>query len=211
VASAVESAEAAPTAAPAASAEPSGEATASSAGHVTDARVARATLTIAAEAKDWTRAEPALLDLVAVEPAAFHDPSVAQATMDVAAALEREGSGRADAVFHALSTGLGEPGLELLYALVETRGGSVAGKRAAGLLAEQDVIARASPAVRVAFALRSATCSGKAALLSRAVDEGDGRALLLLETQGRACLGKDAALDAAIKALRARVRAKPDR
>ena len=131
--------------------------------------------------------------------------------MDVAAALEREGNGRGDRVFHAFSAQLGEPGLELLYALVETRGGSAAGKRAYALLADSDVIARASPAVRVAFALRSATCTGKAALLQRAVAEGDARVLLLLETQGRACLGKDAALDAAIKALRAKVRAKQGR
>jgi hypothetical protein len=93
----------------------------------------------------------------------------------------------------------------VLYAIVERKGGTLGALRAAGLLRRRDVIDRASPALRLAFALRDAPCDAKPALFDEAVREGDARALAALETQGRACFQKNRALEQAIAALRARL------
>ncbi len=172
-------------------------------------RAARATLQASVEAKDWGAAERALLVLADGQPSALRDAAMAQAARAVATALEREGNGRADRVFDALSSRFGAPGLDLLYDLVVSRGGSVAAKRAVALLGKPDVLARATPALRIAFELREAHCNEMPPLFDRAIKDGDGRALLVLESLGRSCLGKDKKLDHAIKAMRSRLNQPP--
>src|SRR6185437_12413073 len=87
-----------------------------------------------------------------------------------------------------------------------TRGGTKASARAEVLLRKADVIARATPATRVTFALRDAPCPEKAGLLSRAAAEGDERTLVVMETLAATCLGRSPALADAEQALKARLR-----
>jgi hypothetical protein len=175
-----------------------------------DVRALRATLVKAVEIKDWTAAEAALLALADAEPTALRAYAVAGAAGEVAAALAREGAGRADHVFEALGERCGSDGLDVLYTLVESRGQSLAAQRAAALLARPDILARATGALRVAFELRQAPCDRKLDLLARAEAEGDGRALVVLETFGAACFGRNEKVEATIKALRARLNRPPD-
>jgi eukaryotic-like serine/threonine-protein kinase len=162
----------------------------------------------AARAHDYRGAGRALVALADRDAAAFRDPEVALAARDVTGALEPDGT--ADDVYDALSRRLGGAGLDVLYAVVEGRGGSRAATRAADLLRRGDVIAAGSPELRIAFALREAPCDEKPALFDRAARDGDARALAVLETLGRSCFVRNQALEETIAALRAKTtRARP--
>ncbi len=154
--------------------------------------------------RDWNGGEAAFLALAERDPAAFRAPDLALAARDLAVALDREGKG--DRIFEALTARLGPAGLDVLYDLVATKGRAGAATRAATVLRRADVIARATPEMRVAFALREASCVDKLALFDRAVAEGDGRALVVLQTQGVACFKKNnRAVLTAEQALRSRL------
>jgi serine/threonine-protein kinase len=167
---------------------------------------ARTILRSAAAGHDWPHATDAFLALVDHDVAAFHDPLVVVAARDVAAAAGVTGGDVADRVFEALELRLGTGGLDILYEIVRTRGGSKAAARAQSLLDRADVMARATPELRITFALREAPCADKPALLARAAAEGDGRTLLVMQTLGVACLGKSQALGDAQRALAQRLR-----
>ena len=175
---------------------------------VADVGVVRAALTRAARMRDWHGGEAAFLELVALEPTALRSPDISLAVRDLAVALERDGSG--GKVLDALSTRCGEEGLDVLYDLVATRGRAAAALQAEAILRKPEVIAKASPTLQIAFALREAPCVDKLGLFDRAVAEGDGRALVVLETQGVACFRRNnKTLLAAISALRSRIRRGP--
>jgi hypothetical protein len=171
---------------------------------------ARAKLLKAAGLKEWKPAEAALLALAEAQPSALRVPAVASAARDVVIALTRKGNGRADRVFEALAERSGSEGLDLLYDIVESRGRAAEAKRAEAILAKPEIQARATPALRIAFELREAPCTGKLDLLPRAESEGDGRALIVLEAYGPPCFGqspKDTQrVEAVAKSLRARFR-----
>ncbi len=191
------------TAAGSSSAAP-GDATATPAATRGDADGAlRALLVKSASAGDDGTAETALLTLVDADPKAFKERPVMVAAREVATRVGREGGG--DRVFDALAHRLGPDGLDVLYDIVEAKGGSAAAKRAAAILETPEATAAASPALRVAVELRTAPCAGKLALLDRAVAEGDARALVVLETLGKGCFKKSRAIEKAIKSLRARL------
>jgi hypothetical protein len=175
-----------------------------------DVTALRAKLAKAAAIKDWKAAEAALLALLEARPSALRVPAVASAAKDVVIALERKGNGRADRVFEALGERSGSDGLDLLYEIVEARGRAAEAKRATAILARPETQARATPALRIAFELRQAPCARKLDLLPRAESEGDGRALVVLETMGPPCFGqspKDTQrVETVAKSLRARFR-----
>jgi hypothetical protein len=174
----------------------------------TDASIQRSLLLRALRVRDWNGGEAAFLELVARHPAVFHDPATAQAARDLAVALEREGHG--DRLFEALTTRLGTDGLDVLYDLVATKGLAGAAVRAGTVLRQNEVLARATPEMKVAFTLREASCADKLGLLDRAEREGDVRALVVLQTQGVACFNKNnRALQEAMAALRTRLRHGP--
>lgn len=165
--------------------------------------------------KDWPSAEAALLALVDKEPAAFHQRDVAAAAAVVAVRSAFRPDSRADAVFTALSEKLGQDGLDILYDMASTHGGTKGAERAGELLRRPEVLARESPALRIAVELRAAPCSKVSSLFDRAGADGDGRALVPLELLrssqcqsrlGQCCLRKDPDLDRAVKAIRQRVR-----
>ena len=168
-----------------------------------DSLALRLTLTRSARLRDWGRAGEALVELVDADPAALRRNEVAVAARDVTAALERESG--AEKLFVALAKGPGDEGLDVLYDIVQSKGGSHAAERASELLRQDTVLLRATPALRIAFRLRDASCVDKIPLFDVAAKEGDGRALVVMETQGRACFKKSRELDSGMKELKERL------
>jgi eukaryotic-like serine/threonine-protein kinase len=165
--------------------------------------------------KDWPSAEAALLALVDKNPTAFHQRDVATAAAVVAVRSAFRPESRADAIFAALSEKLGQDGLDILYDMASTHGGTKGAERASELLRRPEVLARESPAMRIAVELRAAPCNKVSALFDRAATDGDERALVPLEflrssqcqpRLGQCCLRKDPDLDRTVKAIRQRVR-----
>jgi serine/threonine-protein kinase len=148
-----------------------------------------------------------LLELAEHDPAAFRDPALKVVVRDFATAVTLADAGDADRVFDALGHRLGGDGLDILYEIVRVRGGSKAASRAELTLREAGAMDRASTALKITWALREPPCTDKAALLERAVAEGDARTLAVLETSVTACLGPaNSSLRTAITALRMRLR-----
>ncbi len=171
-----------------------------------DSSAARTTLRHASAGHDWVHASEAFFTLADHDPAAFHDPALVAAARDLAAAAGIAGGAAADRVFDALGQRLGSDGLDVLYDIVRTRGGSKAATRAQELLRQGPVIARGTKELQITVALREAPCAEQAALLDRAAAEGDARTVVVMETISASCLGKSNALDVAEKALKARLR-----
>jgi len=168
-----------------------------------DANGYRALLVRAAHAREWPNGEAALLSLASLDHASFARADVLKAARDVAVALENAAAG--DKVFDTLAHGLGSEGLDVLYEIVQGRGGSRAAARATLLLRDESVMAHATPALKIAFGLREASCAEKLTLLDRASSEGDERALIVLETLGVACFKKNKELERAIREMRIRL------
>jgi serine/threonine-protein kinase len=191
--------------APPAEARSAMPAAASDAGAPFDAGAARLMLRRAAAVKDWARATTAFFALADHDPDSFHDPTLVVAARDMAAISGAAGGEEADRIFDALARRLGSGGPDILYEIVRTRGGSKSATRAHDLLREEAVLARATAELRITIALRDAPCEDKSALLDRAVAEGDARTLLVMQTVGAACLGRNQALYDAQRALRIRL------
>jgi hypothetical protein len=170
-----------------------------------------------AKTRDWSRAAKAFEALVTLDPAALREPEMVAGIVSVAVALESTGGAEADAVFDALADRAGADGLDILFEIVRTRGGTKGGKRAAEILRKPEIAARQPPALRIAFELRDAPCDKKPGLYERAVHEGDARTVTELRVLramecGRRrrrddpCCYDHAALDRAISELRERLR-----
>ncbi len=165
--------------------------------------VARAAFKAPLGTRDFTHAGPPFLALVDKDPAAFKDPVIAMGARDVAVALA--GNPEGDPIFDALATKLGGPGVDVLFEIIRTRGGSKASARAEKLLADPEVLGRGSSALRITYELTTAPCAAKLGLLDRAVAEGDARTLMALEGAQSSCFRQNKALDDAIKNLRQRI------
>ncbi|WP_437576900.1 protein kinase domain-containing protein [Sorangium sp. So ce887] len=166
---------------------------------------ARKALTDASRARRWVKAAEALNLLAERDPTALRERAIAIAARNVAIAISKTGGELADKVFDALASRFGTAGLDVLYEIVETRGRSTPATRAAKLLRDPEIAARGTPAVRISFELRDATCGEKLPFLDRAVSEGDQRTLVVLETAVRPCYKTNRAIDEAIKKLRSRL------
>ncbi|MDC0679259.1 serine/threonine-protein kinase [Sorangium atrum] len=166
---------------------------------------ARKALTDAVRARRWVKAADAIQKLAEHDPTALRERPLAIAARNVAIAIAKTGEEHADKVFDALSSRFGTAGIDVLYEIVETRGRSTPATRAAKLLRDPEIAARGTPAVRISFELRDATCGEKLPFLERAVSEGDERTLVVLETTVRPCYKTNRAIDEAIKKLRSRL------
>ncbi|WP_437589380.1 protein kinase domain-containing protein [Sorangium sp. So ce1000] len=165
----------------------------------------RKALTDAVRARKWVKAADAIHQLAEHDPTALRDRAMAIAARNVAIAIAKTGEEHADKVFDALSSRFGTAGIDVLYEIVETRGRSTPATRAAKLLRDPEIAARGTPAVRISFELRDATCGEKLPFLERAVSEGDERTLVVLETTVRPCYKTNRTIDEAIKKLRSRL------
>jgi serine/threonine-protein kinase len=178
-----------------------------------DAQAWRDQLRSAVLRTDAGRAADAVLALAQIDPTRFSEPGLLH---DAAAAanLAAQGDDKlAERLFGLLASDtLGAAGPDVLYRLTSLHGGSRGARRAAELLASDEVKKRASKALLIAMAMRDTPCSGRAALLERAGNEGDDRVLLmLLAMRGEACtmqtccMTNEPRLDAAIRAVRERL------
>ncbi len=154
--------------------------------------------------------------LIKLDPESAQDPKIIDAVRD--AALERE-----EAAFGLLERRMGATGADILYDIGFGSSGTRApavSERAKKALTSADVRSHASAALAVALDLRQAKdCEGRRAVLVRAREDGDARALVVL-TQLKAtrgcgfaqsrdcypCLRKDNALAKAIAAIEERTK-----
>jgi hypothetical protein len=143
--------------------------------------------------------------LLEIEPQAAEEREIKNAIIEVLMRIMMGDSPHVDTLFNIVQDKMGTAGPDLLYELVTTRGGSKAAKRAEELLRDEKVRSRGSPAMRIAYDLRTArTCAAKQALYERAGEEGDRRTLGQLHVLSRECGSKDPTLKAAIEALKKR-------
>ncbi len=164
-----------------------------------------------------TDATAGLENLVAGDAPSLEDPDVRGGILDLALRLAVVGGRDADHVFDLVANRTGTRGPDLLFAMVTTKGGSRAAKRAEDMLRDEPLRDRGTPALRIAYDLRATRCGDKPSLFDRAAAEGDGRTLgqlTMLNQDCRrgwrrttdCCFPRDPALVAAIEALRTRVR-----
>ncbi len=153
----------------------------------------------------------------AIEALAKIDPQLlgrSDVVVDAAAgmvAVALAGGERADALFALMASGeVVHGGTDVLYQVAFRHGGSAGAERALALLARDDVLAHASPAMRIALELQQTPCRDRPKLFERAAKEGDDRAMLILmnmrdEYCRGCCLRAEPGLAPAIDAIRARL------
>jgi serine/threonine-protein kinase len=142
-----------------------------------DAAGWRARLKSAVDTKEHGRGVQAVLALVTLEPAAFAERDLRAAAVAHLVGAEFDNNQRMDEVWKALSERGGVEGLEVVYDVVRTRGGTKAARRAVGILRSSEVAARIPVDMRMAFELRTAPCDQRKAILARAGNEGEARVL----------------------------------
>lgn len=155
---------------------------------------------VAWRGKDWRGAAKEAIMLIKGAPAVFNDPDLAQRTERLAIALSKENA-ESD-LLEALANDLGSKGLDILYALVEGQGRAPVALAAMKHLEDKTRVARGTPAMQVALALRVSSCAEKQKLFDRAAKEGDMRTRIVLETLGRDCFPQSADLEKTIFELR---------
>ena len=154
----------------------------------------------------------ALEALAEAHPSAIKDAEVREGIVDLSQRVTQTQGDLTDRMFDLLARKSGTTGIDILYYLVTSKGGSKASKIADKLLADPKVVARGTEAMQVAWALYKASCPLKKAQFARAGEHGDQRALGQLFQLNRSCgrrnraccLHKDPALEAAIEAMKAR-------
>ena len=158
-----------------------------------------------AAAHDPASAVAVFVEIADRNRAAFGDRAVQTEAADLAEIAAPSGRA-ADPIFDRLAAPLGVDGLDILYDLVarEQHAGdplqragltalTSAGPRARAILGRPEALARATPAMRVAYELRRAPCPSREVLFPRAATDGDDRALeILTAMQPPACSRKDA-------------------
>ena len=181
-----------------------------------DAAAWRASLKTATQAKDWDKAVAGVLALLRLDPAGLHDRDIEPAVRALSVRVADDGGERADKLFDGLTNDPGGAGLDWLYDLSRSRGATKAGKRASEILKRPEVLARATPALKLLWDLSRAPCASKRGLFARASEEGDARALhelmILRDAECNrwrdpCCFKDNKALYTAIRALKAKLAA----
>ncbi|WP_437973145.1 serine/threonine-protein kinase [Sorangium sp. So ce295] len=174
----------------------------------------RSQLSRAVATRNWVLGARSLLALAEADPELALSRGLREEVLSTVAGIGfEEDNPAADEVFDLLTNRLGSGGLDVLLDLVRARGGTKAARRASEILARPDVMARATPALRVLFAFRKASCGGKRALFGRAAAEGDERMLFELQVLHGArcrrtdpcCFRDDKAIADAIQQLKTRL------
>ncbi|WP_437954993.1 serine/threonine-protein kinase [Sorangium sp. So ce119] len=199
---------------PAPAAPPAPPASAPPEDDTTGARAARAQLSRAVATRNWVNASRSMLALAEADPEMLLSRGLREEVLSTVAGIAfEEDNPAADQVFDLLTNKLGTGGLDVLLDVMRARGGTKAARRASEILARPAVMARATPALRVTYAFRKATCNGKRALFGRAAAEGDERTLFELQVLHGArcrrtdpcCFRDDKAIAEAIQQLKARL------
>jgi serine/threonine-protein kinase len=176
------------------------------------ARVLSEQLVREVDTRRWKDGVVTLERLVAESPEAVRVRDTRNAVVELAMRVMLVEGDASDRVFALLTGKLEELGIDILYELMTTKGGSRAAKRASDLLAREDIRKRGSDALRIAYELRQASCAKKPALFERAQEDGDTRTLGLLVQLNRSCrrrdtccMNNDPRLKQALEALRTRL------
>jgi hypothetical protein len=149
--------------------------------------------------------------LMTTEPSTAEDRDIRNLIVDLAMRIMVGAGPEVEQLFNVVTQKMGTHGGDILFELVTTRGGSRAARRADELLKDPAVFARGSPAMRIAYELRTASCDKKPELFERAQADGDGRTLGQLQQlnqdcyRGQCCMRNDPKLKEAIAVLRARL------
>ncbi|HTJ81719.1 MAG TPA: protein kinase, partial [Polyangiaceae bacterium] len=158
---------------------------------------------------DYPRATKGVLALAELDEHAFDGAEMRAAALDVAVSAGGDHE-RSVAVVTALGEKFGTGGLDVLYDIATTRGGSEAASLANAILARPEARARGSAALRIALELREAACNAKLDLMDRVKADGDERALAQLvalrspdcdSSTGACCLRDNAAVEIATREL----------
>ncbi len=151
--------------------------------------------------------------LLELDPKAPQDREVRAAIVRLAQDVMLLDGPEPGKMFDLISNEMGTTGPDILYELMTTRGGSRAARRSEELLRDEAIRDRGTPALRIAYDLRSAKkCEAKIALFERAKTDGDGRTLGLLQLLNHSCgrrnadccLHNDPALKATMDAIKDR-------
>ncbi len=173
-----------------------------------EARVWRQRFRSAERARDWGNAYKAFTELAKLYPPAFREPIFRVAAANTLVALTEARLPEADAMIQALESDLGPAGPDVLFHVVQFRGGSKARDRAAAVLAKPEVLQLAGPALSFALKLRRLGCKAPADLLRQTVTIGDERALMVLNVQRSTCAPSHER-DSAFRLLEARLSEHP--
>jgi serine/threonine-protein kinase len=170
-----------------------------------------AAMNAASSRGETVAAARALLELASKDGKRLHDLEVQEAAGRVTERAFAVGGPDADRLATMLSSELGTDGLDVLYETAQL--GAPGSTRAMSLLSHPDILAKATPAMRIAFELRRASCQHKPNLFPRAAQHGDARTLTLLNAlqppacdpiSGACCFRKHGELDKAVEAIRQR-------
>ncbi len=179
---------------------------------------ARATMDAFSHALDINDLKGALAQLrhlLELDPNAPRDDRVRGAIVELTGRIMLVVGPEPDEMFDLIVNHMGTTGIDILYQLVTTKGGSRAANVAGKLLERPDVRDKGTDALRLAYGLRTGkSCDEKKALFADIRDKGDGRSLgqlyLLNRRCGRrsadpvCCLNGDKDLEATIDALQKR-------
>ncbi|MFO0552272.1 MAG: hypothetical protein U0271_28050 [Polyangiaceae bacterium] len=163
-------------------------------------------------ANDAEGAMDAVAALCSADKEKLKDTKLQGEVVDLSQTATKLPDGAGMRLFQTLVEECAPVGLDVLYTIVVTKGGSEAATIATQLLADEKTLARGTDAMEIAYALYSArTCEAKKALLARAGQYGDSRSLGWLIMMNRpckrrtaCCTYRDPALEGAIAAIRAR-------
>lgn len=155
--------------------------------------------------------------LIEIEPSAIDRNDVRKMVADVAvqAMTASPASGMspdAERLFTFLMSGAGPAGPDILFDLVTTRGGSRAASYADELLRRPEVVAKGTPALKIANEMRlTATCQDRTKLFDRVKSEGDRRVLQFLFQMARCgkgptdcCMGNETSYRDAVRVITAK-------
>lgn len=169
----------------------------------------------AAARGDGRESAAVILELARTNPSAFEDRTVQAMVADAAENASRSGASDVSELYEHLSTRLGSAGLDVLYDLVSSHDDTKAAATARELLARPEVIERGSPAMRIAYDLKRASCAHREFLFPRAGEHGDDRALSVLTSmqppacnpqKNACCYRRHGELERAVTAIQARLR-----
>jgi hypothetical protein len=179
----------------------------------TDTQEARAQLRKDLQLGRYPAATADLVHLLDIDPRTAEDGAVRADIVELTMRVMLLTGDEPVRIFELITQKMDTAGIDILYELVTTRGGSRAAARAEELLRDEKIRARGTPALRIAYDLRVTTgCDEKKALFARAKTDGDGRTLgqlyLLNRRCGRhaagCCFHNDPELKEATDALKAR-------
>ena len=126
--------------------------------------------------------------LIGMDPSVLEDKGVRSDSMALTLDCQKLPKPDPDDVFEMLVSSMGTVGIDILYEIMTTHGGLSAADYSKELLAREDVRTRGSPALQVAYALKTAkNCDDVRAAYPAAKTDGDKRALGLLYEMQKGC------------------------